>query len=45
MLAHLKEALVWCNYDVGRKCDPGEEVREVVRRRGRFMEVEENVDT
>jgi len=27
MVAHSKEALVWYNYDVGRKCDPGEEAR------------------
>lgn len=33
MVAHSKEALVWYNYDVGRKCDPGEEARGVVRRR------------
>ena len=33
MAAHSKEALVWYNYDVGRKCDPGEEARGVVRRR------------
>jgi hypothetical protein len=44
-VAHSEEALVWYNYDVGRKCDPGEEARGVVRkqtglRRGR----EEYVD-
>jgi len=33
MVAHSKEALVWYNYDVGRKCNPGEEARGVVRRR------------
>ena len=33
MVAHSKEALVWYSYDVGRKCDPGEEARAVVRRR------------
>lgn len=39
MVAHSKEALVWYNYDVGRKCDPGEEARGVVRRRmGRSRE-------
>ena len=33
MAAHSKEALVWYDYDVGRKCDPGEEARGVIRRR------------
>ena len=31
MVAHSKEALVWYDHDVGRKCDPGEEARGVSR--------------
>lgn len=30
MVAHSKEALVWFTYDVGRKCDLGEEAKGVV---------------
>ena len=33
MVAHSKEALVWYNYDVGRKYDPAEDASGVVRRR------------
>ena len=42
MVAYLKEALVWYNYDVGRKCDPGEDARGVSG--GVWGRVEEYVD-